>query len=474
MSGPANVVTGAPAAVLGVSPSIVVVVWRSGAWIRPWLFDGAVTAFVAVLTTFERSLPWSIKICGLLMALALIWRRHLPMTVLAVVYLLAPAHLLIDSSVRLFDAGVLIAMYSAVLYGRTLSWGVAAGAGAGVGALVAAIVEHNRAGNFWVVLWVVGAVTVATWVTAYGVRTRRLYVQTLEERTATLERERDHLDLLAVAEERAAIAREIHDVVAHSLSVMVVQADAAGYTLDGAQQPARDALTAIASTGREALEDMGRVVQLLRGTLPRALDAAQRTAADGGVPADAPHDGAVPGSGLRDDPSRAPATGPAPDRKAGPRRAALDGVLAERARMDGDGTGRRTVGLREVDGLVARSGLRVVRETVGTPGRLSAAQEITAYRIIQESLTNTLRHAGADAAVTLRLAFTSRAMRVEVSDDGGGESRAAQAVPARPGHGLAGMRERVAMHGGDLVAGPQPAGGWQIVATIPRTRGGTA
>jgi signal transduction histidine kinase len=149
-------------------------------------------------------------------------------------------------------------------------------------------------------------------------------------------------------------------------------------------------------------------------------------------------------------------------------------VLAERTRGDGDGTGRRTVGLREIDGLVARSGLRVVRETVGTPGRLSAAQEITAYRIIQESLTNTLRHAGADAAVTLRLAFTSRALRVEVNDDGGGGGRVAKAATARPGHGLAGMRERVAMHGGELVAGPQAAGGWQIVATIPRASGGTA
>ncbi|RSM55707.1 hypothetical protein DMB66_36030 [Actinoplanes sp. ATCC 53533] len=493
-----------------MSPSIVVVVWRSAAWIRPWLFDGAVTAFVAVLATFEHRLPWSIKICGLLMALALIWRRHLPMTVLTVVYLLAPVHLFVDSSVRLFDAGVLIAMYSAVLYGRRLRWGVVAGAGAGVGVLVAATVSHHRSGNFWVVLWVTGAVTVATWVTAYGVRTRRLYVQTLEERTATLERERDHLALLAVAEERAAIAREIHDVVAHSLSVMVVQADAAGYTLDGAQKPARDALATIASTGREALEDMGRVVQLLRGTLPRALGPAQGTEADGAVPAQAPLDGAVAGSGQREPLSRelgagkaagrsealsrepgagkaagrsealsrelgaGKAAGQAPDRTVRPGRAALDGVLAERTRGGGDGTGRRRVGLKEIDGLVARSGLRVVRETVGTPGRLSAAQEITAYRIIQESLTNTLRHAGADAAVTLRLVFTSRDVRVEVSDDGGGGGPAAKAVTARPGHGLAGMRERVAIHGGDLVAGPRAAGGWQIVATIPRTSGGTA
>jgi signal transduction histidine kinase len=161
-------------------------------------------------------------------------------------------------------------------------------------------------------------------------------------------------------------------------------------------------------------------------------------------------------------------SGLVPDRAAVPERPALDGLLARRDRAEDDDTERRALGLKEVDGLVARSGLHVTRETVGTPGRLSAAQEITAYRIIQESLTNTLRHAGVGAAVTLRLAFTPRGMRVEVSDDGGGNKRAAKATTARTGHGLVGMRERVAVHGGDLVVGPRAEGGWQVVATIPR------
>ncbi|GAA3922078.1 two-component sensor histidine kinase [Amorphoplanes auranticolor] len=430
-----------------MKPSIVGDVRRIGAWIRPWLFDGAVAAFVAALTLFEYRLPWSVKICGLAMALVLIWRRHLPLTVLAAVYLLAPLHLLMNSYVRMFDVAVLIAMYSVVLYRPQLRWGVVAGAGAGVAVLVAAFVEHHRSGNFWVVFWVVGAVTVATWVTAYGVRTRRLYVQTLEERAATLERERDHLALLAVAEERAAIAREIHDVVAHSLSVMIVQADAAGYTLEGPDTPAREALAAIAETGREALDDMGRVIQLLRGT-----------------PSRAPGDTEGPGDRSGAEPGRSWGIG----RDSGDVGAA-GGAVAEDDLLDGDETGRRAIGLKEIDGLVARSRLRVVRETVGTPDRLTAAQEVTAYRIIQESLTNTLRHAGTDAAVTVRLAFTPQSVRVEVSDDGGGVRRVANAVPARPGHGLAGMRERVTIHGGDLVAGPRAEGGWRVVATIPRT-----
>ncbi|WP_433718374.1 sensor histidine kinase [Actinoplanes sp. CA-051413] len=430
--------------------------WRIGAWIRPWLFDGAVAGLVAALTLFEYRLPWPIKICGLAMALALIWRRHLPMLVVTVVYLLAPLHLLMSSYVRMFDVAVLIAMYAAVLYRPELRWGVVAGAGAGVAVLVAALVENNRSGNFWVVFWVVGAVTVATWVTAYGVRTRRLYVQTLEERAATLERERDHLALLAVAEERAAIAREIHDVVAHSLSVMIVQADAAGFTLEGSETPAREALETIASTGREALDDMGRVIQLLRGASLPAPEAVVEP-----VVHSSDRSWAAVARRLE---RRQHGAGPG---------AAFDGLLAEADRANGDGTERRAIGLREIDGLVARSGLHVVRETTGAPGRLSRAQEIAAYRIIQESLTNTLRHAGSDSAVTLRLAFTPKFMRVEVSDDGGGKQQVTTAVTARPGHGLAGMRERAALHGGTLEAGPREDGGWRVVATIPRTSSGT-
>ncbi|AGZ43394.1 histidine kinase, dimerization and phosphoacceptor region [Actinoplanes friuliensis DSM 7358] len=393
----------------------MVFVRRLGKDIRPWLFDGAVAALVAVLVSIEHGLPWPIKTCGYLMALVLIWRRQFPLAVLTAVFVLAPAHLLFNSYVRLFDLAVLIAMYSVVLYHAQLRWGVTAGAGAGGAVLVAAFVENARSGNFWVVLWVVGAVTVATWVTAYGVRTRKLYVESLEERTATLERERDHLSLLAVAEERAAIAREVHDVVAHSLSVMIVQADAASYTLQGPQQPARDALATIAATGREALEDMGRVVKLLRGPAP------------------------------------VQAAPPTPN---GP-----------------ESLSRRRVGLAEVDSLVERSGLQVTRETIGSGDGLTAAQELTTYRVVQESLTNALRHAGADAAVRLRLHFSPCAVTVEVDDDGGGGST--PAASRSSGHGLLGMRERVAMHGGALVAGPRPGGGWQVTATIPRSPGGS-
>ena len=560
-----------------MNPSMVMNVLRRGAWIRSWLFDGAVTALVAALAVLEQRLPWPIKACGLLMALMLIWRRHIPMIVLTAVYLLAPVHLLFYSHIMMFDVAVLIAMYSVVLYRPQLRWGAVAGACAGVGVLIAAFVENQRSSNFWVIVWVVGAVTVATWVTAYGVRTRQLYVKTLEERAATLERERDHLALLAVADERAAIAREVHDVVAHSLSVMIVQADAAGYTLDGPQKPAREALSAIASTGREALEDMSRVVQLLRGTPPPPREVPPSGAVpDGAAPSGAEHrsgppaksqpgaddlasvapgsnssgatgsallgnvalrtgasdsltpgnstslnladdivvvggspgggspgggspgggspgggspgggspGGGSPGGGsssiqLGDNWLGGGALGGAPIGSTGGnsagRAVTRDGGVPRSSAIGGspaDGDGRRRVGLAELDGLIQRSGLRVIRETVGTPGGLGAALELITYRIVQESLTNALRHAGADAAVTLRLAFTPQAVRIEVSDDGGGKRRPSTAAADRPGHGLVGMRERVAMHGGELAVGPRPGGGWRVAATIPRTSGG--
>jgi len=308
------------------------------------------------------------------------------------VYLLGLAQLVLASSMRSYDVAVLVAMYSVVTYRPQLPWGVFAGVGAAIGVVLVAAVDARATGNFWGPLQAGAAVTVAVWVTGYGVRTRRLYVATIEERAAALERERDHLARLAAADERAAIARELHDVVAHSLSVMIVQADGASYAPDRSH----DALAMIAATGRDALDDMHRIVGVLRGASDEFPD-------------------------------------------------------------------RRRVGLPE---LLERAGLQVALETVGTPDGLSAAEELTTYRIVQESLTNALRHAGPDAAVTLRLVYAPDKITVEVCDDGAGPLVTAGS-PAG-GHGVVGMRERVALHGGDLAAGPQPGGGWRVEATIPR------
>ncbi|MEV4510427.1 sensor histidine kinase [Dactylosporangium sp. NPDC049525] len=368
--------------------------------VRTWLFDGGIAGSVLYVTLMERGLEPAVAAIGLVMAVAMLGRRRYPVTVACIVYTAAPLHLLFDDAMRLYDVAVLISMFAVVKYRPQLFWGILAGVGAGLGVVIGAAVEARKTDNFGTITWVVGALTVAVWFSAYGVRTRRLYVASLEERAATLERERDHLGRLAAADERAAIARELHDVVAHSLSVMIVQADGAGYTLDPSAARAREALDTIAATGRDALEDMRRVVSVLRGASPGVEDAS-----------------------------------------------------------------RRRVGLAELDRLVERAGLRVDLDTVGTPAGLSVAEELTAYRIVQESLTNTLRHAGPDAKVTLRLEYTPGHVAIMATDDGAGRPTAATGPG---GHGLVGMRERVALHGGTVTAGPRFDGGWSVNATIPR------
>ncbi|MGI5185962.1 sensor histidine kinase [Dactylosporangium sp. CA-152071] len=370
--------------------------------IRTWLFDGGLAGSVLYVTVMERGLEPPVVAIGLVMAVAMLARRRYPLVVACIVYTAAPLHLLFDDAMRLYDMAVLMSMFAVVKYRPQLFWGILAGVGAGIGVVIGAAVEARRTDNFGTITWIIGTLTIAVWFSAYGVRTRLLYVASLEERAATLERERDHLARLAAADERAAIARELHDVVAHSLSVMIVQADGAGYTLDPSASRARHALDTIAATGRDALEDMRRVVSVLRGATPGAGDVS-----------------------------------------------------------------RRRVGLAELDRLVERAGLRVDLETVGTPAGLSVAEELTAYRIVQESLTNTLRHAGPDAKVTLRLEYAPEHIVIEATDDGGG--RLPAAAKGSGGHGLIGMRERVALHGGTVSAGPRFDGGWTVTATIPRT-----
>ncbi|MER7281502.1 sensor histidine kinase [Dactylosporangium sp. NPDC000244] len=362
---------------------------------RARLFDIGVTACVLALLYLERDFARPPALAAILVAmpLTLLFRRAYPVPVALVVCGLAIAQLAVRPAVRMVDVAALIAMYSVVKYQPRLVWGIVAGAGAGIGVLLAATAEHHNAGNFWTVFAVLGAITVAAWVTAFSVRTRLLYVASLEERAATLQRERDHLARLTAADERAAIARELHDVIAHGLSVMIVQADGAAFTLDPSAAQARQALDTIAATGRDALTDMRRVLAVLRG--PGTLD-------------------------------------------------------------------RRRVGLADVAELAAASGLTLRVE--GEAGPLGAAEELTAYRIVQESMTNTLRHAGAGATLTVRLERCDGRLTITATDDGTGSDASGE-----PGHGLVGMRERVAMHGGTFAAGPRSGGGWEVRAVIPVT-----
>jgi signal transduction histidine kinase len=306
-----------------------------------------------------------------------------------------------------YDVGVLFAMYAVVKYARSVWLAFLAGAVAALG--VAILVADRGFSSRWAdAATMYAAICAAVWLTAYVLRTRRLYVESLEERAATAERERDHMAQLAAADERAGIARELHDVVAHSLAVMIVQADGAAYTLDADPAQARGALDTIAATGRDALEDMRRIVGVLRGT-----------------------------HAAEDDQER--------------RRITLDqlGSLVERARS---------------------AGLRVDLRVTGQPHGLTPADELTIFRLAQEALTNALRHAGQGALVNLALAYAPGAVTLEVVDDGAGRLVTVGGPPiavASGGHGLIGMRERVAVHGGEFSAGPRLGGGWQVRAVVP-------
>jgi signal transduction histidine kinase len=249
----------------------------------------------------------------------------------------------------------------------------------------------------------------------------------LERERVRLEREREELARQAVADERARIARELHDVVAHHVSVMVIQAGAAQATLPADAQATGQALEAIRQTGREALAEMRRMLGLLRSDA--AVDAAAVT-------------------------TGATTAGAAAGEAAGP--------------ADGEAALAPQPGLSDLAALVDRmreAGLIVDLEP-GRPRRLPPGVDLSAYRIVQEALTNTLRHAGTGAHVRVCLDYGPVSLAVEVADDGRGRRGGAERRTG-VGHGLVGMRERVALFGGTLEAEPRVEGGFRIRAQFP-------
>lgn len=259
---------------------------------------------------------------------------------------------------------------------------------------------------------------------------RRAFVAGLVDRTRDLEREKDLLeaerDLMArqaVAVERARIARELHDVVAHHVSVMVIQAGAAEASLPADAAASAQAIAAVRETGREALAEMRRLLGLLRSDA--GLDPA--TAAANGV-------WAAPDQG-RESLQMAPQPG-----------LADLAALVERTR---------------------EAGVEVETEVEGQVRHLPPGVDLSVYRIVQEALTNTLRHAGPGAKASLHLTYGAASVTAEVRDDGAGRASGPVERRAAVGHGLLGMRERVMLFGGRLQAGPRPEGGFRIEATFP-------
>jgi signal transduction histidine kinase len=249
--------------------------------------------------------------------------------------------------------------------------------------------------------------TSATYAAAWGVgmyvRSRRAYTNVVEERARLIEREREVREREAVADERARIARELHDVVGHALNLIVIQSGGAQRVMEAKPDLARDSLASIEATGRQALSDMERMLGMLRA------------AGDG-------DDGLSPQPGLGD----------------------VDALAAR----------------------VSEAGLPVAVKVEGAAAELPASVDLSAYRIIQEALTNALKHAGpARAAVTIR--YTRDGVDLEVVDDGRGIDRGEAASATLGGRGLIGMQERVSLFGGDFDAGPRPEGGFRVHAVLP-------
>ncbi|MFI6686103.1 sensor histidine kinase [Streptomyces sp. NPDC050485] len=358
-----------------------------------------------------RQAGWGIQLLVVLgMSVAVALRRRAPEKMLLLVIGTGLAQLPLNVQPQIQDFAMLVIVYTVASAGKRWASRTALVAG-----LCAAPLAHvrwldtgpNSATEkvFFIVMMTVPFVL--AWVLGDSMRTRKAYLAQLEERAARLEREREAQAKVAVAAERARIARELHDVVAHNVSVMVVQADGAAYVMDTSPDQAKTALETISMTGRQALAEMRRLLGVLR--TGEHQEAGEYV--------------------------------PQPD-------------------------------VQQIEDLVETvrgAGLTVDFKIEGTPRPLPSGVELTAYRIVQEALTNTRKHGGPDAGASVRLVYFDDGLGLLVEDDGRGAAHEMYEDGGADGqgHGLIGMRERIGMVGGTLDAGPRPGGGFRISALLP-------
>jgi signal transduction histidine kinase len=333
------------------------------------------------------------------LTLMLLARRRFPFGAPAGMLAIAAVLSFYDARLVTFTAASFFsALAAAVLLGM-LAERRQALAGLGIALAAIPIIVRNDPESAVGDYFFIPLVLLVCWLCGFGLSRKLEQVREAEERASRLEREREAEARAAVAEERARIARELHDVVGHAVSVMTVQASGVRRLLRPEQEREREALLIVEQTGREALAEMRRLVGVLRR------------------------------------PEEAPARAPQPS-------------------------------LEHLDRLVEQareSGLPVQLRIEGEATPLPAGIDLTAYRLVQEGLTNAIKHAGATRAEVV-VRYGDGKVELLVSDDGRGSSGGDS---AGGGHGLVGMRERVAVYGGELDAGPRPEGGFALRARLP-------
>lgn len=342
-------------------------------------------------------------------------RRTHPALSAVLVYSVALVHMVVLGIPMVFPADlfVLVSLFSVTVYGPRWAHRVAIASSA-VGCFILGALIGQDTDMIIAIMattTVAGSMFLATWAFGLVRRARRDTIGALRDRALRLEIERDQQVQLATAAERARIAREMHDIVAHSLSVMIAQADGGRYMAATDPDAAARTLGTIAETGRAALADMRRLL---------------------GV--------------LRNDPTGSP-TAP------GDPRAPSADLTPQPAASD----------IETLVSQVRASGLRVSLVRMGVARTLPPGTGLTLYRICQEALTNILKHAGPDPTVTVVLGWGANSVQLQVDDDG----RGASAGSDGGGHGLLGMRERAAMFGGTIVSGPRPGGGFRVMLDLP-------
>ena len=362
--------------------------------LRWWSFDVLTAVGVALITLAALNRPTSTTLSLVLIA-PLVFRRAAPVAVFALVVTLSVVISIWDLGASI-GLSLVVALYTVAAQESQRRAQIAA---AVLEILVLALLFRLPQVGWWnVLIFGTGMVAAALGLGLYS-STRQAYLEELHDRAARLERERDQQQELAAAAERARITREMHDIVAHHLTVIVALSTGAAKIAATSPQQAGEVMDTVSATGRQALSETRRLLS---------------------------------GLGRDDRPSDRQ---PVPD---------LDG-------------------LPELLATVRSAGLPVGYEISGTPVAVDSSAQLTVYRLVQEALTNTLKHAGPGTHADVRLTYLPGELQVVIDDDGLGPA----ALPApNAGRGLTGMNERVHAFGGEVRSGPRSPRGWRVRARL--------